>query len=232
MTSKKIIFKGILLLLALTTQTMFAWNARYDEDWNKLKDFKNGHNWITNKAIDQLKKRNLWYKNIPDETIKYIHYGSDFADHPWNGRPDNIDGEVKGIMYNYQRTFRYECVAGRYMRMPAEDGKPFSCCFDGHQCHERKKIYYNDYVTRLNRKTISKDTYNAIFSLSDTANDKVYTQFYKDSSREYELNPSKPNLYVRAAWYAYVPSAGAIPKAYATKYLRVYETKFCYSSMI
>ncbi|MCP4601749.1 MAG: hypothetical protein GY847_14740 [Proteobacteria bacterium] len=46
------------------------------------------HNWIVNYAVWKLKQYGLWFNSVSDEEIKYIHYGINFADHPWMGRPD------------------------------------------------------------------------------------------------------------------------------------------------
>jgi len=68
-----------------------------------------GHNWLTNVAVWTLKKHGLWFEEISDRDLKYIHYGINFADHPWTGRPDAADAgrdRVVGVWDLEKRNLR------------------------------------------------------------------------------------------------------------------------------
>jgi hypothetical protein len=56
------------------------------------------HNWIIDYALWKLDQYGLWVGDISDSEIKYLHYGADFADHPWNGRPDSPDASKDSVI--------------------------------------------------------------------------------------------------------------------------------------
>ncbi len=57
--------------------------------------FTKGHTWITKKAIDFLKERNLLPVQMSTaQAQNYVYYGTAFADWQWLGQPENPDGPV------------------------------------------------------------------------------------------------------------------------------------------
>jgi len=52
-------------------------------------DKAHGHALVTKQAVQFLKSRDLLPPELTDANLDLVLYGNDFADHPWNGRPES-----------------------------------------------------------------------------------------------------------------------------------------------
>ena len=97
-TTARIILGGVYLACLFASGRAEAWNQSYRDTGMICNGTGQtcGHQWIVEQAIGLLESRG-WNRFSPAE-IEYIKYGTEFADHPWLGMPEDPGGALPSIL--------------------------------------------------------------------------------------------------------------------------------------